>query len=525
MADLGSIENIVGTANVLRGADDLTFYCHDISGPADAMARAVVRPGTVAEVVAVVGAARAAGLAVFPRGGGMSYTRGYLPTRADGILLDLGRLDRIVDISAADRRVVVEAGCTWGKLYDALAEQGLRTPYFGPLSGAVATVGGSLSQDAIFFGSAMYGFAGDSVLGVDVVTGDGTLLSTSPTGAKTPDPLGRQFGPDATGLFIGDCGALGIKVRATLRLIPQPAATGFASFDFDSGAALLAAQLALTDVPGLADVFGFDPETHRNLERGGFSMLEGATLVADVLRAGRGLLRGATAAARMARSGKAYMRDLSHSLHLVAEGGSDDAAAASIRAAAAVCGAHGGRAIPDALPRVTRARPFRPIKALRGPAGEAWLPVHGVLPRSRLVDFDGELERFLAENAADMAAHGIRVSRLTCTSGDLVCIEPQFFWPDALNAFHLRAATPEQIRQLKDAEPNPAARALVHRLRADLLQLFRDAGARQVQLGKYYPYGGDLAPPALALIRSIKRQLDPDGIINPGALGLTTNGE
>jgi D-lactate dehydrogenase (cytochrome) len=98
-----------------------------------------------------------AGAAIVPRGGGMSYTDGYLPVRPLSVTFDLGHLNRIVHIAAEDMYVTVEAGCTWDALNNALAPLGLRTPYWGPVSGGRATVGGALSQNSVFWGAARRG--------------------------------------------------------------------------------------------------------------------------------------------------------------------------------------------------------------------------------------------------------------------------------------------------------------------------------------------------------------------------------
>ena len=97
---------------------------------------AVIRPGTVDELVAALRIAAAADLPVVPRGGGMSYTDGYLPKLANSITVDLLRLDRVVDVNVDDGYVTVECGSTWKALDKVLEARGVRTPYWGPLSGA-----------------------------------------------------------------------------------------------------------------------------------------------------------------------------------------------------------------------------------------------------------------------------------------------------------------------------------------------------------------------------------------------------
>ncbi len=498
---IAELAGIVGDERIATDATTLDLFAHDIAG-AGARIDAVVRPADEMQLAEAVAAATSAGSAIYPRGGGHSYTAGYLAQRPGGVALDLTDLNRVVDIDEVGRTVTVQTGCTWAALHEALTERGWRTPFFGPLSGIVATVGGSLSQNAAFFGSARHGTVRDSVLVIEIIAANGERIVTGGSG------------PDLTGLFVGDCGALGIKVRATLRLIPLPDTTSYASLDFPDAASQLAAEAALVNLEGLAEVWGFDPESHRNLDRTGFGAMEGAQLVADVARGGG--LRGL---AGLMRSGKAFVRDLRHSLHVVAEGDEPTVAHALSRVAD-VAAENGGKPIPDTIPRVTRARPFRSIKALLGPDGESWLPVHGIFPATRAGEGYAAAREVLDRRADEMAARGITATVLTVVAGTDILVEPQLFWPDALNSFHRRYATPDQVKRYGDRVANPDAQAMAHELRAALAQAMDDTGARHFQLGRTYRYADTLAPATLDLVRAIKRQVDPKGLINPGALGL-----
>ncbi|MGZ5925304.1 MAG: FAD-binding oxidoreductase, partial [Rhizomicrobium sp.] len=186
---------------IVRG-EAARFYHTDVyrSGTAPL---AVVRPATIAALQAVVRAASDLGLAMFPRGGGASYTDAYLPTREQSIIIDTGRLNRIVDIDQDGGFVTVEAGVTWAELKAALDPLGLRTPFFGPFSGLAATIGGSVSQNSLSHGSGTHGISAQSVLSLDIVTASGELLSTG-SAARGAPPFARHYGPDLTGLFTGD---------------------------------------------------------------------------------------------------------------------------------------------------------------------------------------------------------------------------------------------------------------------------------------------------------------------------------
>jgi len=504
----------LGQDHVLTDAASLAFHGHDIAGPAAALPVAVARPPDRPALQNLVAALCDAGVPMLPRGAGLSYTGGYLPPAEGCVIIDLGALDAIEEISLADHRVTVQAGCSWGRLHAALAKEGLRCPFFGPLSGHGATIGGTLSQRAAFFGSAAHGSSDDGVIALEVVLPDGSLLRTG-SAATGAEPFTRAFGPDLTGLFLGDCGAFGIKSAAVLTIRPVPAETGYASFAFDSLDGLMAAQTGLAGRPGIADAFGFDPVYHANLDRQGFSVLEGAALVTEVGRAG-----GLQAAWQMVRGGRAFIRDLAWSLHLVLEGDSPAAMEAAAAQAAARCLAAGGQPLPDTIPRVTRARPFRPVKAFLGPDGESWLPLHGLLPLSTVTEAARAVEGFRQDRAPLLERHGMRISILTVTVGTTMLLEPQIFWPDSLNPFHLNAAQPEQREAWRDRPANPAARALAGEIRSDLVDLLDGYGASHLQLGRSYRYAERLQPEALMLARAVKAALDPKGLMNPGVLGL-----
>ncbi len=185
----------------------------------------------------MVAAACAAGVSVVPRGGGASYTDGYLPSEPDSILLDTLRLDRIVELNQQDMYVTVEAGVTWAKLNEALVPLGLRTPFYGPFSGLAATVGGSVSQHSVSWGTGVY----RRVSGIRSRDRGGarrrSIVRTGTAGTRGASPFFRHYGPDLTGLFTGDAGALGVKTRITLRLMRRPqefVGLSFKFADFDS---------------------------------------------------------------------------------------------------------------------------------------------------------------------------------------------------------------------------------------------------------------------------------------------------
>ena len=509
------LSEAVAADDLIVDAERCADYSEDICG-GNAVAVAVACPRDVAALSHIVASASELGYAIVPRGSGHSYTGGVVPDRDGCLVVDLTGLDRVREVDRVNRWVQVEAGCTWAKLQDALAPHHLRTPFFGPLSGYRATIGGALSQGAAFFGSAMHGPSGKSVLGLTVVLADGSILRTGTGADVKPHP--HAGGPDLGSFFLGDCGAFGIKAEAVMQLRNAPASEHFASFAFDSMESLLEAQVGLVPVEGIAECFGFDPQAHVNLARGGFDMIEGLGIIADIART-----RGSAGArigriARLLRHGRQAVAELRYSLHLCVEGDGDYHAMQRLADAAEIALDAGGRPVPDTIPRVTRSRPFRPIKALLGPDGERWLPLHGVLRLSDAQDAWQKVQDVLHDEKAGLEKHEITVSFLTVTSGNSLLIEPHLFWPDALGRFHRGHVTDSQLRQYGAQPARMEARAFAHALRSILVDALHAAGAEHLQIGRYYPYAIRLDPAKLRLLRAMKTALDPDGLMNPGAL-------
>jgi FAD/FMN-containing dehydrogenase len=99
-------------------------------------------------------------------------------------------------------------------------------------------------------------------------------------------------------------------------------------------------------------------------------------------------------------------------------------------------------------------------------------------------------------------------------------IEPCFYWPDELWAVHEHFIEPAHFAKLKGFPKNPAARALVEKLRAGVIDVFGQMEGIHFQIGRTYPLKDRSDPAAWAIIEAIKSAVDPKSLMNPGALGL-----
>ena len=219
--DIQNLKQVLGAENYSDDLKARELFSQDIWS-IGTTADYIISPTDTAQLAAAIEIAAKASIAINPRGGGMSYTKGYTPEKEGTAILDFSRMDKILEINQDDMYVTVQAGVTWKGLYEALKPLGLRTPFWGPLSGISSTIGGGLSQNNAFFGSGTHGPSTDSVTSLTVVLADGTVVKTGTAGIKNGKPFWRQYGPDLTGLFLSDAGTLAYKAEATLRLIPTP---------------------------------------------------------------------------------------------------------------------------------------------------------------------------------------------------------------------------------------------------------------------------------------------------------------
>lgn len=499
-------------AELLTSDADREFYAQDIAG-AGVTPLAVFRPRSVDALAAGVGLAARNGIALFPRGGGMSYTAAYLPDRPRSLVVDTAALTGIETIDETDLFVTVEAGCTWAMLDAALAPRGLRTPFWGPFSGWHATVGGSMSQGTATFGTARVGTSGDNVLGFDVIAADGRLIRTGVGGQPGHLPFMRQYGPDLTGIFANDAGVLGIKARVTLPLEPRPSAVGGASFLFTDFAALVAAMQAIGRAGLASEAFAMDPAVTRQFTGSSGGFTQDLTMLRAIGRAQGSILGGMWRMAQVARAGRAFLGREGYHLHVVVEA-DDQPTVRRRRARVRQLSAAGSVELPPTVPDMARAVPFSPLPVL-SPTGGRMLPLHGIVPWSAALDLDAAMTALIARHQAASEAAGLTIGTSffgVARSGLLY--EPVLYWPDARLASHERRTT----TALPVHPANTQAAALVQHISAEMIELFYQAGAVHLQIGRVYPWARDRDPGAMALFAAVKAEVDPQGLINPGAL-------
>ncbi|MCC7364945.1 MAG: FAD-binding oxidoreductase [Dehalococcoidia bacterium] len=241
---------MVGKEHVLTDPQLRAGYERDWTGRFGSDALAVVRPGTVEQVAAVVALCAREGVAIVPQGGNTGLVGGSVP-RGGEVVLSLRRLRELGPVDATAGQVEVGAGVTLHELQEHARAAGME---FGMdmASRGSATVGGMIATNAGGSQVMRYGSMCDQVLGVEAVLGSGQVIQRLSGLPKD------NAGYDLVGLLAGSEGTLGVVTRARLRVVPRPryravALLGFASVE---GAleALAATRAAISSLLS-ADVF------------------------------------------------------------------------------------------------------------------------------------------------------------------------------------------------------------------------------------------------------------------------------
>lgn len=228
--------DIVGQENFSDLLIDLVSYSYDASDHKH-RPEAGVWPTSSEEVSRILILANEHRFPVTPRGAGTGLAGAAVPA-SGGLVLDMCRMNKILDIRIADRLTVLQPGVVYADLEKALAPHGFFFPP-DPASSTVCTLGGNVATNAGGIRGAKYGVTRDYVMGLEVVLPDGRIMRIGSRCMKSAS------GYDLTRLFVGSEGTLGVITEITLKINPKPTAfkTVLASF-----ASLKDAGQAVTDI-------------------------------------------------------------------------------------------------------------------------------------------------------------------------------------------------------------------------------------------------------------------------------------
>ncbi len=186
---------------------------------------AVVLPETTAQVAQLLAICHEMRVPVVPRGAGTSLAGGSMPT-ADAVVIGLSRMTQVLEVSAQDRLIRVQAGRT--NLSVSAAVEGIGFFYApDPSSQLACAIGGNIAMNSGGAHCLKYGVTTNNLLGVTMVLMDGSIVELG-------GPMGESGGLDLLGVICGSEGQMGIVTEATLRILPRPAGARPVLIGFDS---------------------------------------------------------------------------------------------------------------------------------------------------------------------------------------------------------------------------------------------------------------------------------------------------
>jgi glycolate oxidase len=241
---IGRLAALLPAGRVLTADEDLIPYGFDGTAALKQRPLAVVFPENAAEVSAVLKLARVHRVPVVTRGSGTGLSGGSVPT-AGALVLCVLRMNRLLGLDPANLTIEAEAGVITQAIYDAADAAGLFYPP-DPGSMKISTIGGNVAENSGGLRGLKYGVTRDYVMGLEVVLADGTVCW-----------LGNKCVKDVAGynlrdLFIGSEGTLGVVTRVLLKLRPKPASrqTLLATYEtMEAAAETVSAIIAAKIVP------------------------------------------------------------------------------------------------------------------------------------------------------------------------------------------------------------------------------------------------------------------------------------
>jgi glycolate oxidase len=375
---ISRLEGICGREHVLTHEHELATYRSDGLLHYRQAPLAAVLPANGEEVAAVVKACFEAQVPWVARGAGTGLSGGALP-HAEGVLIVLARLRRILSVQLEDGVVVVEPGVTNLAVSKAVSPSHFYPP--DPSSQIVCSIGGNVAENSGGAHCFKYGFTTNYVIGLEVVLSDGTVVHL-----HRDDP-----GYDLLGAFVGSEGTLGVATKVWLRVVPAPETTRtMVAFFEDTGAA----GDAVSNI------------VEAGLVPGAIEMMDQLSIEAAEQATGAGYRRDAGAALLVELDGarEECVSGLEQIMELCRRAGAIDL-----------------RVAQDEAERELLWRTRRAAFAAMGRIAPAYYVQDGVIPRTRLAEVLRKIDQLAAE-------HELRVANVF-HAGDgnlhpLVCYDP-----------------------------------------------------------------------------------------------------
>ncbi|MHA1478168.1 MAG: FAD-binding oxidoreductase [Promethearchaeota archaeon] len=240
------LENIVKEKYISNSLYIRHAYSRNVDPILQGVPDIVIRPKDAQEISEILKIANEENIAVLPRGGGDCEFGGSKPIGDGGIVLDMKRMNKIINLDHENLIVTVEAGISWGKLNEYLCHYGLYTGCMGPGSGMTAAIGGGISHHSVGGGGcAKYGACTNQLVSLEVVLPTGDIIETGSQANKYSKFPFNRFGngPDLAGLFCGDNGIFGVKTKVSLQIFPRPPFAAYKTFQLPRKERVISAKI------------------------------------------------------------------------------------------------------------------------------------------------------------------------------------------------------------------------------------------------------------------------------------------
>ena len=245
--------NIVGKERISNHKEELFVYSRDSGAQSPREVGYVVMPETVEEVKRIVLLANREQIPITPLGGGFTLSALAVPNKG-GIVLDMKRMDRILEINEINRYALIEAGVSQGALRGHLKKYYPHLQHSTPEAPPTVTVVGNALIQGHGHISPRYGINSDMINGMEVVLANGDVCKIG-SGSVSPYWFTRGPLPDLPGLFIGWFGTTGIVTKLSLKLYPRPKHRDVMAFSMDDIDLIPEAIFDVTQLDLLEDFF------------------------------------------------------------------------------------------------------------------------------------------------------------------------------------------------------------------------------------------------------------------------------
>lgn len=248
-----SLCEITGSDYVSRAQEEQYLYSRDSGAQPPRRVDYVVMPGTVEEVQGILRLANTEGIPVTPLGGGFTLSALVVPQRG-GIVMDMKRMDKILEVNELSRYVLLEAGVSQAALRSYLKKHHPKLQHSTPEAPPTVTVVGNAVIQGHGHLTPRYGLNSDMVNGMEVVLPTGEICKLG-SAAVTGSWYTRGPIPDLPGLFIGWFGTTGVVTKLSLKLYPKPQYRDVIVFSSDDIDAIPEVIFELTQLDLLEDFF------------------------------------------------------------------------------------------------------------------------------------------------------------------------------------------------------------------------------------------------------------------------------